>query len=143
MKVVERPGPALMLGISANNPFRRESCLREKCPFVRSGRNCKESCYRQGILYTAECTLCAKDLCQTLYIGESSISLFTRSNQHLGDFKRAVQGKKGASSFYKDQITDCHPELGLEVEVARNIEWKVLDTRRDPLSRQTMEAVLI
>ena len=143
MKVVERPGPALMAGISANNPFRRQLCLREKCPYVRAGKECNESCYKQGILYTAECTLCSKDSCQTLYIGESSRSLYTRSNQHLGDFRRAVQGKEGASSFYKDHISDCHPEQSLEVEVAKNIDWKVLDTRRDPLSRQTMEAVLI
>ena len=82
-------------------------------------------------------------LCQTIYIGESSRSLYTRSNQHLGDFKRAILGREGASSFYKDHIIDNHPEQGLEVDVAKNIKWDVLDSRRDPLSRQTKEAVFI
>ena len=143
MKVVERPGPALMSGIRANNPFKRESCMREKCPYVKAGRSCKESCYKQGILYTAECTLCKGELCQTIYVGESSRSLYTGGNQHLADFKRAILGREDASSFYKDHIIDNHPEQGLEVDVAKNIKWDVIDTRRDPLSRQTMEAVLI
>ena len=61
----------------------------------------------------------------------------------MGDFKRVILGREGASSFYKDHITDNHPEQGLEVDVVNNIKWDVIDTRRDPLSRQTMEAVLI
>ena len=68
--------------------------------------------------------------------------MFTRSDHHLNDFKRSrsTGDPDKVSSFYKDHIQECHPEQGHDVDLAQSIRW---DSHRDPLSRQTMEAVYI
>ena len=80
-----------------------------------------------------------------MYIGETSRSLYTRCNQHLQDFKRATDTVTGenVSSFYKDHLQECHPDQVQDLDIAQSIRWDVLDSHRDPLSRQTMEAVYI
>ena len=138
-----------MAGISANNPFKRQTCHRDKCPFKATGQDCKDTCYKSGIIYTATCSLCHEDTSQAVYVGESSRSIFTRANQHLADFSRArrTQGDQDQgqrpSNFYMDHLSEQHPDQIDAVDPKTGIRWSVIDTHRDPLSRQTMEAVYI
>ena len=54
--VLERPGVPIMTGISKNNPFPRDKCTRTDCLYLED--NCKEQCYREGIIYEATCMRC-------------------------------------------------------------------------------------
>ena len=58
VKVIEKPGPLIMSGLARNNPFKRRSCGRPKCPLFLAGNRCNEQCYKEGILYAASCNRC-------------------------------------------------------------------------------------
>ena len=51
--VLERPGVPIMTGISRYNPFPRSKCSRPDCLYLEG--DCKEQCYREGIVYEATC----------------------------------------------------------------------------------------
>ena len=89
VKIVEKPGLAVMSMIRGKKKFRRLSCGRLKCPLVASGSGCLDNCYQEGIIYTGTCKLCTDDNKKSIYIGESSRTLYTRVGQHINDFKRA------------------------------------------------------
>ena len=74
IKVVEKPGTAIMQGISPNNPFQIQSCGRDLCPFFQTGKTCNGKCYTEGVVYTAQCTVCPGEVKHT-YIGETSRTL--------------------------------------------------------------------
>ena len=76
-KVLERPGPPIMTGLTRNNTFPRLDCHRETCPLANDDRGCKEGCSSEGILYAATCQKCylgqleegILDPVQSIYIG--------------------------------------------------------------------------
>ena len=91
-KVVERPGQTIHSNITSNNPFPRKSCGRSGCPYARSGKDCHEKWSKESIVYEAQCMKCNQDQNpRQVYFGESSRTLFTRSNQHFEDFRKAVR----------------------------------------------------
>ena len=86
VKVIEKPGPLIMSGLARNNPFKRWTCGRPKCPLTLAGQRCNEQCYKEGILYTASCNRCHENQLEAgldpkdrMYIGESSRTLYTRA----------------------------------------------------------------
>ena len=53
-----------------------------------SGQNFLESCYSEGILYPGQCTRCP-DKDPSIYIGETSRTIYVKSSQHQEDYVRA------------------------------------------------------
>ena len=163
VKVVERPGPPIMRGISSNNPFKLEQCPKEDCPMNRGGQSCKGKCSTENILYRATCNRCEKeqmdrgipedDIIQQQYIGETSRSLRVRSKQHLIDYSRCLrqtstltrtdteeEGK--LSSFILDHKLDKHRD-DENFDPKLDVKFSVLENFRDPITRQIREAVRI
>ena len=58
VKIVEQPGMGIMSEVGKKHPFVRNSYGRAGCPIVISGKECNEICYKEGIVYRAECNLC-------------------------------------------------------------------------------------
>ena len=134
VKVVEKPGPPIMTGIAANNPFKDKPCWKEQCPLEESGLKCKGKCMLEGIVYKATCLRCEqkqidlrvdqKEVIQSTYIGETSWTLDVRSKQHSQDLLRCLKNppslpgtrteKKEQSSFMYDHYQDKHPETTLD-----------------------------
>ena len=152
VKVLERPGPKIMSGVARNNPFVRKTCNRQNCPLLMTGENCNEQCWKEGIVYSASCNRCYEqqlaqniDPINSMYIGESSRTLFTRSNQHIGDYKKASQrpdhdtDNDAVSSWMWDHA-QVHGGI-LEAETDYN--FGVICNYRDPFTRQVAEAVRI
>ena len=50
-----------MTGISRKNPFPRQNCDRHNCPLQTTGQSCKETCFKEGIVYQAICVRCRED----------------------------------------------------------------------------------
>ena len=95
------------------------------------------------MVYTAQCNQCTTS--REIYIGESSRTLFTRCAQHVRDFRKAVREGQSdqASSWIKDHLEQSHKGSQHMFNPLKDISWKVKSSHRDPLSRQTTEAVLI
>ena len=81
--------------------------------------------------YELECQLCPDDS-KSVYIGESSRNLFTRSKEHLGKYRQGIN-----TSFIRKHQESDH--MGQEPVY----KAKVTARTRDCLSRQVREAVLI
>ena len=157
VKVVEKPGQPIMAGISSNNPFKQPECRRPNCPLVASEEDCLGRCAEEGITYKARCTLCEEEqkeepeVIHSQYVGESSRTLLVRSSQHYRDYKycirRKLQGLErleqddSKSSFMFDHMDDKHPDSNMDPD--KDFKFTIIDTFRDPLSRQVSEAVRI
>ena len=125
VKVLERPGPPLMAGIAANNPFKDQPCWKPHCPLESTGQKCKGRCMTEGIIYRATCQKCEEqqlqlgvkenEVIQHQYMGETSRTLDIRSNQHKKDFLKASNNMttgnqdKEASSFMCNHALEKHP----------------------------------
>ena len=145
IKVVECPGEPILRDLAPNNPFRMESCMRDRCPFMESDRKCSGKCYRESIVYSAECLQC--DSIKAFYVGESSRTLYTRKNQHSNDLKKAIKDSEAGildphSSWILDHIRSSHPTVSWK-ESDSMFQFALLSSHRDPLTRQTYEAVRI
>ena len=91
MKVVEKPGPPIMAGIAANNPFKDRPCWKEHCPLEQAGLKCKGKCMLEGFVYKATCQWCQKSdriECKSsgVYVGETSRQVGKRALEHLENF---------------------------------------------------------
>ena len=160
VKVLERPGLPIMAGLAKSNPFPRKDCLREKCPLRNTGQDCNDNCSKEGVVYLATCTRCednqieegteAELVVHRAYIGETSRTVFTRAGQHLSDYRRAAKDPTRArnqmdpeqeqSSWMWDHSQGVHG--GLQ-DPETDYKFTVISNLRDPLSRQTEEAVRI
>ena len=144
--MVEKPGTAILQGIAPNNPFQMQSCGQDLCSFFQTGKTCNGKCYTKGVVYTAQCTVCPGEVKHT-YIGETSRTLYTHCDQHCGDLRSAnrdiVRWKTETHSrWMADHLSELHPKL-LSEDGRDVFEFRVLSSHRDPLSRQTTEAVRI
>ena len=83
--------------------------------------------------------------------GESSRTLFTRSNQHLEDFKKAVKqysnqpghlNRDECSSWIMDHAMGAHGGHQ-NLDPTEDIQFSVRRQQRDPLTRQINESVII
>ena len=141
-----------MATLGPNNPFPREFCHRESCP-LQSTR-CLETCSREGVVYVIWCQRChtqqldsgATEPKDSVYIGETSRTVYTRFHQHVKDYIRASKQAPGSlleeehSSFMMDHARTFH---GGHQDFKKDFHIKVISSHRDPLTRQTTEAVRI
>ena len=116
VKVLERPGPPLMAGIAANNPFKDQPCWKPHCPLESTGQKCKGRCMTEGIIYRATCQKCEEqqlhlgvkenEVIQHQYIGETSRTLDIRSNQHKKDFLKASNNNTTSNQDKKESSSE-------------------------------------
>ena len=158
VKVIEKPGPLIMSHLSRNNPFQRSSCGRPRCPLILGESKCNEDCYREGVIYSATCNRCYQtkidaglDPKPRVYIGETSRTLYTRAQQHLQDYRKACYEGQGRhqnhseeedskSSWMWDHSTEIHGGL---MNLEKDYTFSVISSHKDPLTRQTAEAIRI
>ena len=111
------------------------------------GSDCRDNCFKEGVVYIGECNLCNDT--KSVYIGESSRTIYTRSIQHLNDFNRAknrrdVEGTEDdeLSSWIADHMKKVHSGE-YDDNPDDNITFSVLSYHQDPFTRQTAEGVRI
>ena len=145
-----------MSKLSNNNPFQRPSCERSRHPLRESENLCYDRCYKEGILYQAVCLRCHKEqeesgspvVRDSLYLGESSRTLYTRYQQHIQDYRRASRRNPSppelvdtVSSWMWDHAKEKHG--GPSSKLEEDYQFTVLSSHRDPMTRQISEAVRI
>ena len=92
-----------------SNPFPRKQCEHVLCPWFQKGEDCEDRCYKESIGYGAKCTRCEQssgdsqkagvtgetghhdshdshDSVKTVYLGESSRSIVSRSRRQYEDY---------------------------------------------------------
>ena len=150
VKVVERPGQSIMSQVSSGKLFTRESCGRDTCPIRQSNKHCFDSCYKEGVVYLSFCKLCESSERASVYIGETSRTIFTRAGQHHRDYRRIKKRAENVaavmegtqSSWILDHVRTMHE--GEDIPDSEQIvDFRLLSDHQDPFTRQTVEAVWI
>ena len=103
--VQERPGCSVRTNLVTSRCFPRPSCNRQFCPWFINGENCYDACYRESVGYAARCRRCRTEQIQagklgnevtdSVYLGESSRSLPTRSSLNFRDYRQEIKKNKG------------------------------------------------
>ena len=117
--------------LQKSNPLKNVGCDEADCLPCKPGRGEGGNCEGGGINYELECELCP-DNEKSVYIGESSRNLSTRSKEHLYSYRAGLN-----TSFMAKHQQSAH---GGEEPTFRA---RVTASTRDCLSRQVREAVLI
>ena len=106
-------------------------CDNTDCLPCEGGRGKGGNCEGGGVNYELECQLCP-DNNKSIYLGESSRNLYTRSKEHLSSYRSGL-----STSFIAKHQENAH--RGQEP----SYKARVITSTRDCLSRQVREAVLI
>ena len=130
-KIVETGGLSMKSILQKSNPLKNVGCDEADCLPCKPGRGEGGNCEGGGINYELECELCP-DNEKSVYIGESSRNLSTRSKEHLYSYRAGLN-----TSFMAKHQQSAH---GGEEPTFRA---RVTASTRDCLSRQVREAVLI
>ena len=117
--------------LQKSNPLKNIGCDNHDCLPCTDGRGAGGDCEGGGVNYELECQLCP-DNNKSVYIGESSRNLFTRSKEHLSRYRQGIN-----TSFMKKHQDEKHS--GQDPVYAARVTART----RDCLSRQVREAVLI
>ena len=115
----------------------------------------RETAWRSApkkISYEAVCLKCDQDQTpRQVYFGESSRTLYTRSNQHLDDFRKALRQSNNhqrhpssdeSSSWIMDHALEAHGGSQI-LDPIDDIQFSVKRQQRDPLTRQINESIII
>ena len=135
-----------------SNPFPRISCGRTDCLMDKYGQTgCQEKCYKECVGYCATCTRCKmtqleegkakEDLVDYSYTGETARTIFTRSKQHLGDYRSNMGGRKPVSSWMWDHTLTHHGGVVGPDQGAGDYQFRSQGSFTKPLARQVDEAV--
>ena len=148
IRITESAGTPLSMVFSSTNPWGSQECGRHDCVPCQQQDKVRINCRKRNILYESECEICdkerkgkdgksAKDFQldgQGVYVGESSRSLYERSKEHVAD---RIGGKEDSHQL-KHWITS-HPNL----EEPPRFIFKIVNSFKDPLTRQLSEAIRI
>ena len=130
-KIIETGGVKVLSKVQKSNPTATAGCNDANCLPCQTGRGDGGSCRACGINYQIECQMCPADN-RSLYLGETSRNLFTRSKEHNDRYRT-----RNNNSFMLKHQRKEHQG------VAGNFTAKVTGRSRDCLTRQVKEAVLI
>ena len=130
-KILETGGISMKSVLQKSNPLRTAGCDSLDCLPCNNGRGEGGNCVGGGVNYELECQLCPAGN-RSVYIGESSRNLYTRSKEHLARYREGQN-----TSFMVKHQDSVH-----EGEQA-DFTAKVTASTRDCLTRQVREAVLI
>ena len=143
-KYIENAGVKLSSKIIVKNPWVaiNGGCGRKLCHTCKSTSGKGISCRKEGITYSVTCKLCEAASKKTLYIGESSRSMYERMTEHMYLFRTKKEGdptKLQSNSVFWGHSKDCH-EGKMKIS-----DWKIsIDASHvSPLNRQVTEAVRI
>ena len=117
--------------LQKSSPLKNIGCDSHDCLPCKDGRGAGGDCEGGWVNYELECQLCPDDS-KSVYIGESSRNLCTRSKEHLSRYRGGNN-----NSFIKKHQESKH--RGQEPVYRARVTAKT----RDCLSRQVREAVLI
>ena len=70
-----------------SNPLKTMGCENHDCLPCKDGRGAGGDCEGGRVNYELECQLCP-DASKSVYIGEPSRNLFTRSKEHLSRYRQ-------------------------------------------------------
>ena len=85
-KIVETGGLSMKSVLQKSNPLQTAGCDSADCLPCKPGRVERGNCEGGGINYEVECQLCP-DGARSLYIGDSSRNLYTRSKEHESKYR--------------------------------------------------------
>ena len=128
IKVAERPGRKYKDLLVKSDPLTDGKCGRPDCVVCQEekGKNCE----KDSVGYRMSCITCKDNGVRSWYEGESSRNLYTRSKEHVGEFKG---GKE--SSVMRKHNKEVHG--GVEARY----EFKVLSSyKEDTMMRQVNES---
>ena len=130
-KIIETSGYSMKRVLQTSNPLKSPGCSSPDCLPCEGGKGEGGDCRGCGVNYQLECQLCPGDA-MSVYIGESSRNLFTRTQEHLSNFRRGEQ-----NSFILKHQASSHQgeEPSYKAVVTANT--------KDCLTRQVREAVLL
>ena len=125
-KVVEKGGITIEKMLQKSNPTKSDKCGKPNCVMDNQSEGGK-FCHKSNIMYEWRC-----ELCDSIYIGETSRNFFSRSLEHMDKAQN-----KSDDSFISNHQKECHNES------QPKFKTKVLKSFQDPLSRQVAEGVYI
>ena len=131
-KIVEKAGTAVARLLINKDPWSNSICWRtdcELCKYEDKGTRCNT----KSITYQNTCQLCLRRGTNSVYIGESSRTLYKRSQEH---FQEARNVKMKDKSHMQIHAAEEH-----DGEV--NFKIKVLKPHRSAMERQIGETVKI
>ena len=126
LKVIEKVDNNIRKELQKSNPFKQETCGREKCMICRleTGVNCRA----RGCVYEM---LCGE--CERKYRGQTGNSAHERINQHFEDWTR----KLDSSPLHRhSQLHHQGNKFPVRIRILKNCFG-------DPTTRKITEAVLI
>ena len=130
-KIIETGGLSMRSVLQRSNPLQTAGCEDTDCLPCKPGRGEGGNCEGCGVNYEIECQLCPNGR-KSVYIGETSRNLYTRSKEHISRFRTGL-----VTSFIVKHQNSAHQ--GEEADYRA----KVTASTRDCLTRQVREAVLI
>ena len=130
-KIIETAGYSMKRVLQTSNPLQSPGCSSPGCLPCEGGRGEGDNCPGYGVNYQLECQLCPANA-KSVYIGESSRNLYTRTQEHLSNYRRGEP-----NSFMRRHQASTHQ--GEEPSYKAVVTAKT----RDCLTRQVREAVLL
>ena len=131
-KILERGGLPVKRKVQNSNPTATTGCQSGDCLACKGESGQSGMCRKSNVQYQMHCNLCVEDS-QCIYVGETARNLYTRSKEHVQNYRRRRNGE----SFMKKHQMDRHH--GAEADFGA----KVTGVFRDCLSRQVSEGVFI
>ena len=158
-KVIEDGGTSTRIGLVKSNQFPSDHCWREDCMmcFQKDGRTEQTRCSNRNIGYEGQCTRCPE---RFVYVGETSRTGYTRTREHLNDYRAAAaaklpalpdpgpgtngnERKRDVKSWMWEHTRDNHEGAVGEVRGMKDYKFKVTGIFRKCLQRQVNEGIQI
>ena len=131
VKVQEQGGTQVKTLIQKSNPMKTKGCVSADCLACKNGRGKGGECRRNNVGYVLYCDDCGIE--EVSYVGETGQNVYTRGLRHMVGYR----GKHGDSPLWK------HAQLVHGGSTMLSFSMKVVQSFRDPITRQINEAVRI
>ena len=131
VRILERLGPKIAEQLCNPTPWTGQHCGREGCHPCRSKEG---SCRKSNVTYKWNCMTCLSSRNKkVVYIGETSRSLWDRSQEHQEDLKRRSEKSVLYRHWQEAHKNEAEPEFTVEV----------IRSHRSATERQIWEALQI
>jgi hypothetical protein len=117
-----------------------------------SDKGCGERCFKVGIGYSSRCTRCRTTgqqeggrppdgMVSYAYTGETARTIYTRSKQHLANYKSHRPSRKAVESWMWEHTASHHGGVVGPDQGQGDYEFRIEGVFQKPLHRQVDEAV--
>ena len=79
-----------------SNPTATAGCSSPECQVCKEGKGKGGNCRRSNVQYEMHCRECPETN-PTVYLGETSRNLYTRTAEHMNTYRRRLNGGKKES----------------------------------------------